>query len=90
MHMSIQNILDLLNQNFYLEIFINRDQLIEDALNSLVNSTKDLKKPLRVKFKGEPGVDAGGVQKEFFQLLIRDLFDVEYGMFDYNSESHLY
>jgi hypothetical protein len=26
----------------------------------------DFKKPLRVSFKGEPGIDEGGVRKEFF------------------------
>ena len=89
-HSSIRNILDILEQNFYLAIVIDRNNLVEDSLNQLLKSTKDLKKPLKVKFKGEPGVDAGGVQKEFFQLLVRDLFDVGYGMFDYNEESRLY
>lgn len=32
---------------------------------------------------GEQGIDQGGVKKEFFLLLIRQLFDVEYGMFNY-------
>jgi hypothetical protein len=30
---------------------------------------------------GEEGVDAGGLTKEWFQLLIRDLFSTDYGMF---------
>lgn len=42
-------------------------------------SSEELKKSLRVIFVGEEGVDAGGLQKEFFQLLIRNLFDVRYG-----------
>ncbi len=35
----------------------------------------DLRKQLRVEFKDEEGIDEGGVQKEFFQLLIEKLFD---------------
>ena len=31
---------------------------------------EDLKKPLRVTFVGEEGVDEGGVQKEYFQVCI--------------------
>lgn len=31
-------------------------------------SSSDLKKPLKVKFMGEDGVDEGGVRKEFFQV----------------------
>lgn len=30
----------------------------------------DLRKKLKVVFRGEEGVDEGGVAKEFFQLLI--------------------
>ena len=33
-----------------------------------------------MKFVGEEGVDEGGIQKEFFQLLVRELFDPKYGM----------
>lgn len=29
---------------------------------------EDLKKPLRVQFVGEEGVDEGGVQKKYFQV----------------------
>jgi hypothetical protein len=36
---------------------------------------------MQVNFVGEEGVDAGGVRKEFFQLLIQALFSEEYGMF---------
>lgn len=90
LHTSL-NIFNLINgMNIYLEVQVSRDELIDDALNVLVNSSNNLKKPLKVKFKGEPGIDEGGVQKEFFQLLVRKLFDVEYGMFDYNEESKLY
>jgi len=76
--------------NPYLTIEVRRDSLIEDSLNSLVSSGTVLKKPLKVKFAGEPGVDEGGVQKEFFQLLVKQLFDVGYGMFEYNTESQLF
>ena len=89
-HSSIRSILDILEQNFYLGLAVDRNNLVEDSLNGLLKSSKDLKKPLKVKFKGEPGIDAGGVQKEFFQLLVRELFDVHFGMFDYNEESRLY
>lgn len=70
----------------YLIVKVSRDNIIEDAMNALVNSTKHLRKPLKVVFEGEEGVDEGGVQKEFFQLLIRDIFDANYGMFHYNEE----
>ena len=33
----------------------------------------------QVIFKGEEGLDEGGVQKEFFQLIVRQMFDLNYG-----------
>lgn len=55
----------------YLNLEIRRDLLVEDALNNLVRDNLNFKKPLKVKFVNEPGIDEGGVQKEFFQLLIK-------------------
>ena len=36
---------------------------------------------------GEEGVDAGGLTKEFFALLIERLFDPQFGMFVLNEET---
>ena len=61
--------------------------LVQDTLLQ-INRAKEqdaLKKPLKVKFLDEEGVDEGGVQKEFFQLLIRELFDPVFGMFSYDD-----
>lgn len=56
-----------LQQNFaHLTLEVGRDTLIEDTLNSLVREDLNFRKPLKVMFKGELGVDEGGVQKEFF------------------------
>lgn len=46
-----------------------------------MRSSSDLKKPLKIQFIGEAGVDEGGVRKEYFQLLVRELFDPDYGNF---------
>ena len=52
-------------------------------MNLVVNPELNFKKPLKVKFAGEQGIDQGGVKKEFFMLLLRQLFDLNYGMFTY-------
>ncbi len=36
---------------------------------------------------GEEGVDAGGLTKELFALLIERLFDAQYGMFVHSDET---
>lgn len=43
----------------------------------------------QVIFDGEEAVDAGGVTKEFFLLLLKELMDPVYGMFTFHNESNL-
>lgn len=45
--------------------------------------------PRQVVFVGEEAVDAGGVRKEFFLLIMKELLDPKYGMFRYHEESRL-
>ena len=42
-----------------------------------------------MEFVGEEGMDAGGVQKEFFMLLLRDILNPQFGMFHEDEESKL-
>ena len=81
----------ILNRNKYnLMLNIRRDHLIEDTLNEVSKPDINFSNKLKVKFKGEDGVDEGGVRKEFFILLIRQIFDPNYGMFSYNKKTRLY
>eukprot|EP00882_Tetradesmus_deserticola_P023656 GHRQ01025760.1.p1 GENE.GHRQ01025760.1~~GHRQ01025760.1.p1 ORF type:complete len:434 (+),score=180.85 GHRQ01025760.1:112-1413(+) len=66
--------------------------LLRDTLMQINNAKNNgsLKKPLKVKFIGEEGVDEGGLQKEFFQLLVRECFNPEFGMFVHSDETHLH
>ena len=70
---------------------VRRNHLVEDALDEIARQfRRDLFKPLRVHFIGEEGIDAGGVKKEFFQLLVAELLSPDYGMLVYQPESHTY
>jgi hypothetical protein len=86
---SIGDIMEGLNlfnpMGMYLVMEIRRNNLIEDTLNFISNPELNFKKQLRIKFVGEQGIDEGGVKKEFFMLLTRQLFDPAYGMFTYNE-----
>jgi ubiquitin-protein ligase E3 A len=42
-----------------------------------------LKKQLVVEFEGEQGIDEGGVSKEFFQLVVEEIFNPDYGRTSY-------
>jgi hypothetical protein len=79
-----QNILQLLmGGGLFLSIKLRRTNLLEDALSQLSTpqNRANLRKKLKITFAGEPGVDEGGVKKEFFGLLAEQLFDPNFGMF---------
>lgn len=76
--------------NPYLIMQIKRNNMIEDSLNLLVNPQINFKKQLKVKFIGEQGIDEGGVKKEYFLLLIRQIFNPEYGMFTYSDKTRFF
>lgn len=69
---------------------VRRDHILDDALRIIGKPNQNFQKPMRVIFHGEPGIDEGGVRKEFFQLLIKELFNHEYGMFNFNDKTVQY
>lgn len=72
----------------FLVLNVTRENLVADTLRELSNlDSSDLKKPLKVKFHGEEAEDAGGVTKEFFMLLLREILDPKYGMFKEYEET---
>ena len=75
----------------FLILRVRRAHLVEDSLDVLARqTTTSLLKPLRVIFEGEPAIDEGGVRKEFFQLLIEQIFDPDFGMFDWLEEARCF
>ena len=44
-----------------------------------MDNPQDLKKQLYVEFEGEQGIDEGGVSKEFFQLVVEEIFNPDIG-----------
>ncbi|XP_020222235.1 E3 ubiquitin-protein ligase UPL1 [Cajanus cajan] len=59
-----------------LRISVRRAYVLEDSYNQLrMRSTQDLKGRLTVHFQGEEGIDAGGLTREWYQLLSRVIFD---------------
>ncbi|XP_024215638.1 probable E3 ubiquitin-protein ligase HECTD2 isoform X1 [Halyomorpha halys] len=75
---------------FFLNVCVRRVHLVYDSLNEIASKQKDLKKKLKVSFIGEPGLDMGGLTKEWFLLLIRQIFHPDYGMFVYHQHSRCY
>eukprot|EP00092_Neocalanus_flemingeri_P033110 GFUD01036005.1.p1 GENE.GFUD01036005.1~~GFUD01036005.1.p1 ORF type:complete len:1046 (+),score=311.60 GFUD01036005.1:157-3294(+) len=74
----------------YLMLIVSRTNIVQETITQLqMANTADLKKPLRVKFEDEEAEDAGGVTKEFFMLLIKEILNPDYGMFKEYDESNM-
>lgn len=75
----------------YLVLKVRRDCLVEDSLRNVSevvgSGGGDIKKGLRIDFVGEEGIDSGGLRKEWFLLLVREIFDPTHGLFVYDEDS---
>jgi hypothetical protein len=62
-------------------IQVKRNNILDDSLEKLSKTVSSLKNPLKITFIGEPGDDGGGVKKEYFQLLVKEIFHPHRDMF---------
>jgi len=69
---------------------VGRDSILTDSLKIFGStSTSELHKWIRVQFRGEPGVDAGGLEREWFTLVVNELFNSSTGLFTCSSAESL-
>lgn len=66
-----------------LQLQVRREHVFHDSFRSLYyKKAEELKfGKLNIRFQGEEGVDAGGVTREWFQVLSRQMFDPNYVLF---------
>ena len=57
-------------------INIRRSQLFADTITAFTRATFDIRKPLKIRFIGEVGVDDGGPKREFFRLFYQAMAQV--------------
>lgn len=67
----------------YLSLDVRRECLVDDSLKAvgevIGSGSEDVKKALRITFRGEEGIDGGGLRKEWFLLLVREVFNPDHG-----------
>ncbi|KAI1608030.1 E3 ubiquitin-protein ligase HUWE1 [Exophiala viscosa] len=65
-----------------LQLNVRRDQIFLDSYKALYYKTADEMKygKLNIRFNGEEGVDAGGVTREWFQVLARGMFNPDWAL----------
>ncbi|XP_064112811.1 LOW QUALITY PROTEIN: E3 ubiquitin-protein ligase Nedd-4-like [Macrobrachium nipponense] len=70
------------------DIKVKRSNILEDAFLASKpsgNRVDLLRTKLWIEFDGEVGLDYGGVAREFFFLLSKEMFNPYYGLFEYSA-----
>uniref|UniRef100_A0A671P6E7 HECT-type E3 ubiquitin transferase n=1 Tax=Sinocyclocheilus anshuiensis TaxID=1608454 RepID=A0A671P6E7_9TELE len=68
-------------------IEVSREEIFEESYRQVMKMRpKDLWKRLMVKFRGEEGLDYGGVAREWLYLLSHEMLNPYYGLFQYSRD----
>lgn len=71
-----------------LRVHVRRNQVLDDSYQQLHRKSPDeLRGRLTVQFQGEEGIDAGGLTREWFSILSREIFNPAYCLFTPCDES---
>lgn len=76
-------------KDIFFNMRVRRSHLTLDSIMQIQKNPKDVKKSLKVEFINEQGIDGGGLKKEWFLLISKELFDPKTGLFNYDNESGL-
>lgn len=72
----------------HMRMNVRREFLLEDSVDAVMSlSRRDLRKLWRFEFIGEMGIDAGGLAREWFQLVTAEIFDPDMGLWQ-SSEAN--
>ncbi|XP_011404591.1 PREDICTED: E3 ubiquitin-protein ligase SMURF1-like [Amphimedon queenslandica] len=87
MHRLRSQLNALQTQAGHCRIEVSRDNVFEETYRQIMrHKVKDLKKKLLVRFRGEDGLDYGGIAREWLYLLSHDMLNPYYGLFQYSRE----
>jgi len=65
----------------HVKIVVRRDTLLQNSVDAVMALGRDeMRKRWRFEFAGEPGIEAGGLTREWFQLVTEQIFDPDFGL----------
>ncbi|XP_052392799.1 E3 ubiquitin-protein ligase NEDD4-like isoform X11 [Carassius gibelio] len=69
------------------EMKLHRNNILEESYRRIMSLKKpdNLKARLWIEFESEKGLDYGGVAREWFFLLSKEMFNPYYGLFEYSA-----
>lgn len=69
---------------------ISRENLLEDSIQEVLHMSEfGMRSEFQIQFIGENAMDAGGLMKEWVNLLIKELFSEELGLFKRTNTSQV-
>lgn len=75
--------------SLYVHMRINRQTLLDDSINLFQKwHSTPKQRLLKVEFKGEPGIDAGGLTREWLYLFYQKLFEPSLDVFVVDDSSN--
>uniref|UniRef100_A0A914HP06 E3 ubiquitin-protein ligase n=1 Tax=Globodera rostochiensis TaxID=31243 RepID=A0A914HP06_GLORO len=73
----------------HVKIAVTRNNIFEDSFQEIMRKNPfDLRRRLYIQFKGEDGLDYGGIAREWFFLLSHDVLNPMYCLFMYANSSN--
>lgn len=74
----------------HMRMNVRRQFLLGDSVDAVMSlSRKDLRKLWRFEFIGEMGIDAGGLAREWFQLVTEEIFDPDMGLWQSSNANQM-
>lgn len=73
----------------YVKINVSRDRVFEESFNEIMRiRAHDLRRRLYIQFKGEEGLDYGGVAREWFFMVSQEVLNPMYCLFKYVGQNN--
>ena len=74
----------------HIRVHVRRSHLLLDSMEAVESiKREDMRKIFRFEFQNEPGVDAGGVAREWYHLVSEALFDPQHALFTYSAVNQM-
>ncbi|CAG2163409.1 unnamed protein product [Oppiella nova] len=74
-------------QSGHCRLEVSRQDIFEESYRAILKMRpKDLRKRLMIKFRGEEGLDYGGIAREWLYLLSHEMLNPYYGLFQYTRD----
>ena len=72
----------------YVKLLVRREFLLNDSVTAIMSlSREEMRKKWRFQFVGEGGLDAGGLTREWFELVTEQLYDPAFGLWNHPTST---